>query len=82
VAASSTEAEYIATAFAAEEAIWLRQLLRETEQFVDPKEQSELPSTVLYGDDFPHQKQKKTCKPAAEINHNPETRRRTIYLFI
>jgi hypothetical protein len=44
VAASSTEAEYIATAFAAKETTWLRQLLREIEQhFIDPREKSELP---------------------------------------
>jgi hypothetical protein len=44
VAASSTEAEYIATAFAAKEAIWLRQLLREIEYFIDPRETERTPS--------------------------------------
>ena len=36
VAASSTEAEYMAAAFAAKEAVWLRQLLRELEQHYRP----------------------------------------------
>jgi hypothetical protein len=39
VATSSTEAEYIATAFLAKEAVGLRQLLREIkQQFIDPRE--------------------------------------------
>ena len=39
VVASSTEAEYMAVAFAAKEAVWLRQLLRELEQhYIDTDE--------------------------------------------
>ena len=41
----------MAAPFAAKEAVWLRQLLRELEQhYVDPDERSVLPATALYGD--------------------------------
>jgi len=73
VAASSTEAEYIATAFATKEAIWLRQLLREIEQhFIDPKEQSELPVTVLYGDN----------QGSISLTKNPENHQRTKHIDV
>jgi len=73
VAASSTEAEYIATAFAAKEAIWLRQLLREVEQqFIDPKEQSKLPATMLYGDN----------QGSISLTKNPENHQRTKHIDV
>jgi hypothetical protein len=78
VAVSSTEAEYMAAAFAAKELIWLRQLLFDLErQFIDPEEQNDLPATVLYGDNT----------GSNSLTRNPEHHQRTkhidvIYHFI
>jgi hypothetical protein len=78
VAVSSTEAEYMAAAFAAKELIWLRQLLLELErQFIDPDERNDLPATILYGDNT----------GSNSLTRNPEHHQRTkhidvIYHFI
>ena len=51
VTTTSTEAEFMAAAFAAKETVWLRQLLRDLERhYIDPDERNVLPATVMYGD--------------------------------
>ena len=73
VALSSTEAEYMAAAFAAKELIWLRQLLLELERgFVDPEERNDLPATILYGDN----------QGSNSLTRNPEHYQRTKHIDV
>ena len=74
VAASSTEAEYIASASAAKEAVWLRQLLREIGLFVNPRLYPEkpLPLTPMYVDN----------QGTIVLTKNPEYHQRTKHIDV
>jgi hypothetical protein len=72
VALSSTEAEYMASCTAAQEAIWLRRMLQDIQDIFLVRSISELPSTTLFMDN----------QSAMALTKNPEYRKRTKHIEI
>jgi hypothetical protein len=72
VALSSTEAEYVASCKAAQEAIWLRRMLQEIQNIILVGPISELLTTTLSMD----------SQSAMSLTKNPEFRKRTKHIEI
>ena len=73
VAASSTEAEFMAASFAAKETVWLRQLLHDLERhYIDPDERNVLLATVMYGDNT----------GSNDLTRNPKHHQRTKHIEV
>lgn len=72
VALSSTEAEYVASCTAAQEAIWLRRMLQDIQDIFLVGSISELPTTTLFMD----------SQSGMALTKNPEFKKRTKHIDI